>query len=402
MTTVVEIIASVVEIIGGLSLAFGGWSALSIGARSLFALTQFLSGFGMGFAVAYTSIVMGSRSVRRAALASALAPSSASSRPVGPLFLLLVTGAIIGPYLLLIDQEAKLNIFPADNKFARPGTNDMENHANSSMSSSRRSRGGWMLADVSLASSAPRRSPRCSSTASRARARPRAAAWTPRRPTRAPCRRSANVDSSAQLVMFLVWGGVFVVGILNQLSMRWGLLCYNRVGSHAALGPVEETLPELPTGATLAAQTTTERVRLVCENCFATVPTAQMPSGRDELADHGARALAADAASRLHLDNLAKDSIKDGRSIRFMDGGVQDPDGKMRGYNDSMSRPNNYYEPSFRSFANEHGIAGVVWLYFLFGFYPGSTLLPLTAPTLPCSALEASIKNRETSAVRPK
>lgn len=47
MTTVVEIIASVVGIIGGLSLAFGGWSSLSLGARSLFVTTQFISGFAM-------------------------------------------------------------------------------------------------------------------------------------------------------------------------------------------------------------------------------------------------------------------------------------------------------------------------------------------------------------------
>lgn len=45
--TAVNIIAAVAEILGGLSLSFGGWSALSIGARSLFATTQFLSSFGM-------------------------------------------------------------------------------------------------------------------------------------------------------------------------------------------------------------------------------------------------------------------------------------------------------------------------------------------------------------------
>lgn len=47
MTTAVEIIASVVGILGGLSLAFGGWSSLSLGARSLFVTTQFISGFAM-------------------------------------------------------------------------------------------------------------------------------------------------------------------------------------------------------------------------------------------------------------------------------------------------------------------------------------------------------------------
>lgn len=47
MASAVEIIASVVGIICGLSLAFGGWSSLSLGARSLFVTTQFISGFGM-------------------------------------------------------------------------------------------------------------------------------------------------------------------------------------------------------------------------------------------------------------------------------------------------------------------------------------------------------------------
>jgi cellulose synthase (UDP-forming) len=41
------IIAAIVGIIGGLSLSFGGWSSLSLGARSLFVATQFISAFAM-------------------------------------------------------------------------------------------------------------------------------------------------------------------------------------------------------------------------------------------------------------------------------------------------------------------------------------------------------------------
>lgn len=44
---VVDIIAAVVALVGGLSLSCGGWSALSLGARSLFVATQFISSFGM-------------------------------------------------------------------------------------------------------------------------------------------------------------------------------------------------------------------------------------------------------------------------------------------------------------------------------------------------------------------
>lgn len=45
--TATGIIAAVVGVIGGMSLSFGGWSSLSLGARSLFVTTQFLSAFAM-------------------------------------------------------------------------------------------------------------------------------------------------------------------------------------------------------------------------------------------------------------------------------------------------------------------------------------------------------------------
>ena len=92
-----------------------------------------------------------------------------------------------------------------------------------------------------------------------------------------------GMDAGSQTLMFIIWAAVVVIGGLNQLSMRWGLMCYNRVGAHAQLGPVEEQLPELPTGATLPAQTLTERV------CVSSVRTALRlcPAAR-----HSARSVA--------------------------------------------------------------------------------------------------------------
>nr|AEZ51039.1 cellulose synthase 3 [Pythium aphanidermatum] len=462
--TAVNIIAAVAEIIGGLSLAFGGWSALSIGARSLFSTTQFLSGFGMGFGLAYTAIInLASSTNEWIALGAAagaglvLGAVIGFITAIGPLILLAVTGAIIGPYLLLIDAHDGVELFPAANQLARQEfviafiiifvlvwssrskTNDIENHRFKYVLFTGIT-GGWLLGDGvsrfvgddTLASVLFRSFQDGGKAA------------------------LDNIDSSAQVLMFLVWGGVFAVGVLNQLAMRWGLVCYNRVGSHAALGPIEETLPELPTGATLAAQLPTERVRLVCENCFATVPAGTafctecgeaMPS---EDADPNVSISQAQMPSvainsttkaperwqpipnRAYVSTtsfvdpkLASQSMKEGRSIRFMDGGVQDPDGKLRGYNDSMARPNNYYEPSFRSFAMStysianraaepvetpnirkykisgtnifhlvyfaSGATGILWLYFLVGFYPREYACTPTAPTLPCSALESSL-----------
>lgn len=468
MVAAVDIIAAVAEIIGGLSLAFGGWSALSIGARSLFKTTQFLSGFGMGFGLAYTAIMNLAPSTNEwIALGAAggagllLGAVVGFVTSCGPLVLLLVTGAVIAPYLLLIDAHNGVGVFPADNRLARQEfviafilifvlvwssrskSNEIENHRFKYIVFTGLV-GGWLLADGvsrfigddSLATVLVKSFQDGGKAA------------------------LEDIDASAQLLMFLVWGGVSIVGVLNQICMRWGLICYNRVGSHAALGPVEENLPELPTGATLAAQQPAERVRLVCENCFATVPAgtafctecgeampsedadpnvsisqAQMPSVTmnsttkaperwQPMAHRAYVSTTSFVDPKLAANNM---SFKDGgaRSIRFMDGGVQDPDGKLRGYNDSMARPNNYYEPSFRSFAMStysianraaepvetpnirkyrisgtgifhlvyfaSAITGVLWLFFLVGFYPREYACTATAPTLPCSLLETSI-----------
>lgn len=269
---------------------------------------------------------------------------------------------------------------------------------------------------------------------------------------------SKNINSSKLTLMFLLWVAFFVLGMGHQLAMRWGLLCYNKIGSHAKLGPLEETLPELPAGATLHAQIPLDRVRLVCENCFATVPNgtvfctecgeampsedvdanvsisqAQMPSvsmnNQTNVPERWQQVPHRPYLSTTSFvdPKLAKgDSIKEGRSIRFIDGGVQDADGKMRGYNDSMARQNTYYEPSFRSFAMStysmanraaepvetpnirkykmsgsgvfhvvyfaSAVTGLWWLYFLVGFYPQEYACSKQAPTLPCSKLPSAVR----------
>ncbi|TMW66986.1 hypothetical protein Poli38472_012102 [Pythium oligandrum] len=463
----VDIIAAVLELICGLSLAFGGWSALSLGARSLFTTTQFISGFGIGFSAAYTAIVTLSDSTNEWIAFGAACGAGVLIGAIigfvtslGSYILLLATGALIAPYLLLIDAHDGVEVFPEDNQLARQEfvvafmiifllvwssrskTSELENHRFKYILFSSIV-GGWMLADgVSrFVGDGTLSSVLFNSFQKGGKAA------------------LEDIDGSAQLLMFLVWGGVFLIGTINQICMRWGLICYNRVGAHASLGPIEENLPEIPTGATLAAQTSTEKVRLVCENCFATVPAgtafctecgeampsedadpnisisqAQMPSvamnsqtmapERWQPVPHRAYVSTTSFVDpKLAMQSNAKG---DGRSIRFMDGGVQDPDGKLRGYNDSMARPNNFYEPSFRSFAMStysianraaepvetpnirkykisgsgffhlvyflSGIAGVVWLYFLVGMYPQEYACTPEAPTLPCSALEASIK----------
>lgn len=469
MTSAVDIIASVVGIIGGFVLAFGGWSSLSIGARSLFVTTQFISGITMGFVVAFTALRnLSSDTSEWAALGAAggagvlLGAIVGFVTMVGPFVLLLITGAIVGPYLLLLDAHDGVELFPADNQLARQEfviafllvfvlvwsshskTQEMENHRFKYLAFSAIV-GGWMLADgVSRFAGDDALSTVLYDSFQKGGKEA-----------------LAGVDSSAQTLMFLVWGGVTLLGALNQIAMRWGLICYNRVGSHAQLGgPIEESLPELPTGATLSAQMPAERVRLVCENCFATVPTgtafctecgeamptddmdpnvsisqAQMPSvamnsttnapERWQQVPHRAYV---STTSYVDPKMTMESSMKgDGRSIRFMDAGVQDPDGKMRGYNDNSTaaRPN-FYEPSFRSFAMStysianravepvetpnirkykmsgsgifhlmyflSGIAGIWWLIFLVGFHPQEYFCSNVAPTLPCSKLEESVK----------
>nr|AFB20351.1 cellulose synthase 3 [Bremia lactucae] len=461
------VIASVIGVVGGLSLSCGGWSSLSLGARSLFVTTQFVSAFAMGFVVAFTAIVSLSETNEWVAIAAgggagfAIALVVGFMTIVGPYVLILLTGGIIAMYLLLIDAYNGINVFPDDNQLARQEfviafmiifelvccssskTSDMENHRFKYILFSAIT-GGWMTADgISrlLDSSAVLSTVGFHSIQDGGKA-----AMT-------------GIDAGGQTVMFMIWAAIFVIGGLNQLSMRWGLVCYNRVGTHAQMGPVDEQLPELPTGATLPAQTITERVRLVCENCFATVPAgtafctecgeampsedanpdvsisqAQMPSvsmnNKGQVPDRWQQVPHRTFMSTTSFvdPKLAKEggvSMKDNsRSIRFMDSGVQGPDGKMGQYNDSIAGVRNYYEPSFRSFAmSTYSIAnraaepvetpnirkykmsgsgmfhvfyfstaatGIFWLYYLTTMYPQQYFCDHARPTLPCSELPTS------------
>lgn len=395
---------------------------------------------------------------------------------VGPYVLILVTGAIIAPYLLLIDAYDGVGLFPSDNQLARQEfvvafiiifelvfsstskTSELENHRFKYILLSAVT-GGWLLSDgvtrIIDASAA------LAGVAFASMQDGGDAALT-------------DVEGSTQALMFIVWGGVAVIGTLNQLAMRWGLLCYNRVGAHAnmsgaGMGPMglnDEDLPELPVGATLGAQAMNDKVRLVCENCFATVPAgtafctecgeampsdeadpnvsisqAQMPSvamnsttqapERWQPIPHRSYISTTsfvDPKMAKENNNLSMSLKGDGRSIRFMDGGVQDADGKVRGYNDSMAGgARNYYEPSFRSFAMStysianraaepvetpnirkykmsgsgffhiiyflNVLAGIWWLYFLCTFYPQEYSCSPEAPNLPCSDLDSSTRS---------
>ncbi|KAG9413051.1 hypothetical protein AC1031_016067 [Aphanomyces cochlioides] len=263
---------------------------------------------------------------------------------------------------------------------------------------------------------------------------------------------SAGIASSDQLTMVAVWAGVAVVGLLNQLSMRWGLICYNKVGSHAGMGMTsihEETL-ELPSGAAASAPFMHERTRLVCENCFATVPAGtafctecgeampgddHVPSVSVSQAQPPSIAMGADGKTpanwqqipnRAYLSTTSFVDPKkmtehnaESRSIRFMDQGDKP-------YASSMGGGRNYYEPSFRSFAMStysianraaepvetpnirkykmsgggffhliyflSAITGVLWLVFLITFYPRESPCNEAQPLLPCSLIEESIK----------
>ncbi|RLN47215.1 hypothetical protein BBJ29_004685 [Phytophthora kernoviae] len=462
------IIASVVGILGGVSLSCGGWSSLSLGARSLFVTTQFLSAFAMGFVVAFTAIVSLSNTNEWIAVAAGGGAGFVIALIVGFMtifgsyILILVTGGLIACYLLLIDAYDGINVFPSDNQLARQEfviafmiifelvcsssskTTELENHRFKYIIFSSLT-GGWLAADgVSrlVDSSAVLSDVAYTSFQEGGKAALK------------------GIDSGAQTLMFIIWAAVGVVGCLNQLSMRWGIGCYNRVGAHAQLGPVEEQMPELPTGATLPAQTMTERVRLVCENCFATVPSgtafctecgeampsdeanpdvsisqAQMPSvsmnNKGQVPDrwqqmpHRTYMSTTSFVDPKHAKEGGVSMKDNGRSIRFMDSGVQGPDGKMSQYNDSIAGVRNYYEPSFRSFAMStysianraaepvetpnirkykmsgsgmfhvfyFGVAatGIFWLYYLTTMYPQEYFCDHAAPTLPCSELSASV-----------
>ncbi|KAF1782816.1 Nucleotide-diphospho-sugar transferase [Phytophthora cactorum] len=378
------IIASVVGILGGVSLSCGGWSSLSLGARSLFVTTQFLSAFAMLRDRAHRGFMT----------------------IFGPYILILVTGGIIASNLLLVDAYDGINVFPADNQLARQEfviafmiifelvccssskTSELENHRFKYIIFSAITDGVSRLIDsTAVLSNVAYTSIQDGGKAA-----------------------LDGMDSSAQTLMFVIWGAVFVVGGLNQLSMRWGLMCYNR--------------------------TMTERVRLVCENCFATVPAgtafctecgeampsedgnpdvsisqAQMPSvtmnNKSQVPDRWQQ-----VPHRTYMSTTsfvdpkhAKEggvSMKDnGRSIRFMDSGPSFRSFAMSTYSianraaEPVETPNiRKYKMSgsgmFHVFYFGTAATGIFWLYYLTTMYPQQYFCDHARPTLPCSELPTS------------
>nr|AFB77612.1 cellulose synthase 3 [Albugo candida] len=465
--TVPDLLVGIVGTAGGLSAALGGWSSLSLGSRSLYTATQILSALGLGVVICYAAIIELSDTnewislIAGAGVGVLLAAIFIFVTTLSCYTLLIVTGGIVGSYLLLFDAQNGAGLFPANNRLARQEF-DISfaiifflvflSHSKSTELETHRIKylifsalvGSWMTSDGISRFINPSES--LSGIMYDSIQFGGASAVR-------------KIENSQRTLMFVIWAAVFICGALNQCAMRWGMGCYNKVGKRASFAAaMQENLPELPVGSTLSAQNSAERVRLVCENCFATVPTgtafctecgeampsedaepnvsisqAQMPSvsvnSKTNVPDRWQQ-----VPHRAYLSTtsfvdpmLAKEtSMKEGRSIRFMDGGVQDPDGKMHRYNDSMARPNNYYEPSFRSFAMSTysianraaepvetpnirkykmsgsnifhlvyfltGITGIWWLYNLFTFFPQEYECTKSAPTLPCSKLETSVR----------
>ncbi|CAH0516631.1 unnamed protein product [Peronospora belbahrii] len=415
---------------------------LSLGARSLFVTTQFLSAFAMGFVIAFTAIVSLSDTNEWVAIAAGSGAGFLVALIVGfvtfcgPYILILVTSGLIGAYLLLFDAFNGINVFPADNQLARQEfivafmiifeliccstskTTELENHRFKYVIFSSIT-GGWLAADgiSRLIDSAAV----LSDVAFQSIQQGGKAAVT-------------GMDGASQTLMFVIWGAVVLIGGLNQLSMRWGLMCYNRVGAHAQLGPVEEQLPELPTVALLFCTECGEAMPSDDANPDVSISQAQMPSvamnsktqapDRWQQVPHRTYLSTTSFVDPKHAKEGGVSMKDNGRSIRFMDSGVQGPDGKMSQYNDSIAGVRNYYEPSFRSFAmSTYSIAnraaepvetpnirkykmsgsgmfhvfyfgtaatGIVWLYYLTTMYPQQYFCDHARPTLPCNALPTS------------
>ena len=460
MVSIVQVIVGCVGIAGGLSLAGAGWSSLTLGNRGSFVTTQFLSSFALAFVFVfslfdtYSSLseglglaVAGGAGVLGAALVGFLTLT-------GPYILVLVTGAIIGPYILAFDAYNGIGLFNndvgEDVELARQEfviafmiifflvakssskTTEIEGHRFKYMVMSGFA-GGWLAADGIFRFVF----------------------------TDAPGPASLMLDiidkggkpafdelsSSETALLFVIWGAFASLGLFHQICMRWGLCCYNQMDARG-LASFNEPMRELRPGATLPAQHPPENVRVVCENCFATVPKgtsfctecgeampgqehggdvsisqAHMPSvamnsktnvpSRWEEEPH--RSMLASASL---VDPLVKGDKNNSKSIRFM------KDGKNLNQDESIARPN-HYDPSFRSFAAStyslanralepvetpnirkyrmsgsgifhlmyfaSGVVGIVWLCFLVTFYPREHPCESQAPTLPCNSLQQPI-----------
>nr|AFB20349.1 cellulose synthase 3 [Apodachlya brachynema] len=461
MVTAGAAVAGAVGICGGFSMALGGWSSLSLGARALFISTQILSSFAMGFVATYTCMDnLGStgdilRIGVSVGVGAGLALVIAFATSVGPYFLIALSGAILAPWLLVIDASDGAHVFSSQNSFAKQEfvVGIIIIYFLTFMSSSKTSElechrfkylfmtailGGWLFSDGLFRLAFSNKVPLSNLIFG-------VMGFEDKQDY-------SELDGDNKMLMLVIWAGVTIVGMINQLAMRWGLLCYNKVGGHVPLqGSLEEDLPDLPRGAAASAPFQNENTRLVCENCFATVPTGTafctecgeaMPSGEAESnisisqAQLPSIAMGADGKtpdrwqqvpSRAFLSTTSfvdpkkmTEHNNEARSIRFMDAGIQDQDVK-----NSIARPNPY-ESSFRSFAMStysianraaepvqtpnirkykmsgggffhivyflSAITGIIWLVFLITFYPRESPCNRSQPHLGCSLIDDSIK----------
>lgn len=307
---------------------------------------------------------------------------------VGPYVIIILLGAIVAPYLLMLDAYDGIGLFPADNALARQEfvvafiiiftllasssskTTEMECHRFKYMFVTSII-GGWLLTDGVFRFAFSEDSGPSKLMFDTIDDGGKAA--------------FDGLSGTNTALLFVFWGGFTFIGLIHQIAMRWGLFCYNKLDLNSRLGGLQEPMEELPTGATLAAQHPQERKRLVCENCFATVPAGTAFCTECGEAMPGDEHDPNISISQAHMPSVAVDSKtnvpqrweqvphraylsttsfvdptlakagtgvddKDSRSIRFMDDGVKGVDGKQMAYNDSIARPN-HYDPSFRSFA---------------------------------------------------
>ncbi|RLO13012.1 hypothetical protein DYB28_001183, partial [Aphanomyces astaci] len=429
---------------------------MSLGAKSLFISVQLLASFGMGFIASYmvmdnlASVAEVLRIGIAAGIGGGLALLIVFATSLGPYVLIVLSGAILAPWLLVLDRYTG-KVFLGQPSFAKQEflvafviiyfllfvssskSVDAETHRFKYLLMSAVV-GGWLFSDAVFRLAFPTHVPLSNLLFGII-----GVSQKPDLP---------DLSNDNKMLMFVIWGGVSLVGMINQLAMRWGLFCYNKVGGHLPLnGVLQEDLPELPVGAAASAAVVNNRI--VCENCFATVPpatafctecgeaiatngqgdpnvsisTSQMPSvavGADGKTPERWTEVPNRAfmASTSFVDpKKMTEKTAEARSIRFMDqgeGGGAGAGGK------------NPYESSFRSFAMStfsiagraaepvqtpnirkykmsgggffhiiyflSAITGVVWLVFLITFYPRESPCNQTQPHLGCSLIEDSIK----------
>ncbi|RHY36772.1 hypothetical protein DYB25_000675 [Aphanomyces astaci] len=429
---------------------------MSLGAKSLFISVQLLASFGMGFIASYmvmdnlASVAEVLRIGIAAGIGGGLALLIVFATSLGPYVLIVLSGAILAPWLLVLDRYTG-KVFLGQPSFAKQEflvafviiyfllfvssskSVDAETHRFKYLLMSAVV-GGWLFSDAVFRLAFPTHVPLSNLLFGII-----GVSQKPDLP---------DLSNDNKMLMFVIWGGVSLVGMINQLAMRWGLFCYNKVGGHLPLnGVLQEDLPELPVGAAASAAVVNNRI--VCENCFATVPpatafctecgeaiatngqgdpnvsisTSQMPSvavGADGKTPERWTEVPNRAfmASTSFVDpKKMTEKTTEARSIRFMDqgeGGGAGAGGK------------NPYESSFRSFAMStfsiagraaepvqtpnirkykmsgggffhiiyflSAITGVVWLVFLITFYPRESPCNQTQPHLGCSLIEDSIK----------